>query len=166
MNNKFVVMGISGCGKSSIGSMLAEALGLQFFDSDDYHPMENVEKMRSGQPLTDEDRRPWLNTLKGLIQHQPEIVLACSALKPEYRQTLRNGNPSLKFIYLKGDFDTIWARHCRREGHYFNGAGMLKSQFDTLVEPSVDEAIVIDIDSPPEHIVELILEKLDARQES
>ncbi|WP_417877736.1 gluconokinase [Vibrio sp.] len=160
MNKKYVVMGVSGCGKSSIGDSLAKSLNIPFFDGDDYHPAENVEKMSNGIPLTDEDRKEWLLTLNALIQEQDNLVLACSALKPEYREALRAGCNELTFCYLKGDFDTIWARLKAREDHYFQGSAMLESQFSTLVEPSEQEAIYIDINQPPEKVVEDILSKV------
>ncbi|BDR16074.1 gluconokinase [Vibrio sp. STUT-A11] len=160
MNKKYVVMGVSGCGKSSIGNSLAKSLNIPFFDGDDYHPAENVEKMRNGIPLTDEDRKEWLLTLNALIQEQDNLVLACSALKPEYREALKVGCNDLTFCYLKGDFDTIWSRLKAREDHYFQGSAMLESQFSTLVEPSEQEAIYIDINQPPEKVVEDILSKV------
>ena len=160
MNKKYVVMGVSGCGKSSIGDSLAKSLNIPFFDGDDYHPAENVEKMRNGIPLTDEDRKEWLLTLNALIQEQDNLVLACSALKPEYREALKVGCNDLTFCYLKGDFDTIWSRLKAREDHYFQGSAMLESQFSTLVEPSEQEAIYIDINQPPEKVVDDILSKV------
>ncbi|MBR9883291.1 MAG: gluconate kinase, partial [Oceanospirillales bacterium] len=120
MQKKFIVMGVSGCGKSLIGSLLAKRLSLPFFDGDDYHPIENVEKMRQGMPLNDDDRYGWLQTLNQLINREEGLVVACSSLKPQYRAQLRAGN-NAQLIYLKGDIETIWARHNRREGHYFNG---------------------------------------------
>ena len=157
MNKKYVVMGVSGCGKSSIGNALAKALSIPFFDGDDYHSLENVQKMQSGIPLTDEDRKSWLESLNGLIQQQDQLVVACSALKPAYREVLRSGCNELKFLYLKGDFETIWARLKAREGHYFQGSAMLESQFDTLIEPSEQEAIHINIKQTPEQMIEEIL---------
>ncbi|WP_432698134.1 gluconokinase [Marinobacterium sp. YM272] len=165
MTKRYVVMGVSGCGKSSIGQMLAEKLGLKFFDGDDYHPPENVAKMRSGQPLNDDDRAGWLATLNKLLCDEPSAVLACSSLKPAYRQTLRQGNDAV-FIYLKGDIDTIWQRHSQREGHYFNGRGMLESQFSELIEPGADEAVQVCIDQPCEAVVEAILVALRKKAEA
>lgn len=153
-------MGVSGCGKSSIGDSLAKSLNIPFFDGDDYHPVENVEKMRNGIPLTDEDRKEWLLTLNALIQEQDNLVLACSALKPEYRDALRKGSDDLTFCYLKGDFDTIWSRLKAREDHYFQGSAMLESQFNTLIEPTEQEAIYIDIDQSPDKVVNDILSKV------
>ncbi len=160
MNKKYVLMGVSGCGKSSIGDSLAKILDIPFFDGDHYHPAENVEKMRNGIPLTDEDRKEWLLTLNTLIQKQDNLVLACSALKPEYRETLRKGCDDLTFCYLKGDFDTIWSRLKTREDHYFQGSEMLESQFDTLIEPTEQEAIHININQTPEEVVNEILFKV------
>lgn len=164
MTKKYVVMGVSGCGKSSIGRMLAETLGLAFFDGDDYHPPENVAKMRNGQPLNDDDRAGWLATLNRLLCDEPSAVLACSSLKPAYRQLLCQGNDAV-FIYLKGDIDTIWRRHCLREGHYFNGRAMLESQFSELIEPEADEAIQVCIDRSQEEVLESILGALRQRAE-
>jgi gluconokinase len=160
MNNKYVVMGVSGCGKSSIGEALANALNIPFFDGDDYHTEANIQKMQGGIPLTDEDRCSWLQTLNQLISQQDQLVLACSALKPEYRSLLRQGNDELRFLYLKGDFETIWSRHKVRQGHYFQGSAMLESQFATLVEPDEQEAIHIDIKQTPERITLDILSRL------
>jgi gluconokinase len=160
MNRKYVVMGVSGCGKSSIGAALGNALNIPFFDGDDFHPHSNVEKMQNGHPLTDDDRQSWLSTLNELLLDNDDIVLACSALKPAYRDRLRQGGVTLIFIYLKGDFDTIWSRLKRRENHYFNGAEMLLSQFDTLIEPTYEEALYINIAQKPAAIVEEIVSRL------
>lgn len=159
-SKKILVMGVSGSGKSLIGSNLANALGLQFFDGDDYHPAENVEKMRRGVPLSDDDRMGWLKTLNHLFRMEPHAVIACSALKPSYRDILRQENQELLIVYLQGDFDTIWQRHQKRADHYFNGYTMLKSQFATLVEPGPQEAIFIDISQSAEQVLDNILEKL------
>ncbi len=160
MNHKYVVMGVSGCGKSSIGAALGKALGIPFFDGDDFHSQENVQKMQSGQPLTDTDRQSWLTTLNQLLREKDSLVVACSALKPEYRDKLREGKTDLHFIYLKGDFDTIWSRHQKREGHYFNGSSMLESQFNTLIEPDEQEALYVDIRQSPQQIIDYILAHL------
>lgn len=156
-SKKILVMGVSGCGKSLIGSRIAKALDLQFFDGDDFHPETNVEKMRQGIPLTDEDRQGWLETLNQQFISQPSAVIACSALKPQYRDTLRKNNEELVIVYLQGSFDTIWNRHKNRENHYFNGEQMLKSQFEALVEPQEDEALFVDIAQDVEQVVESAL---------
>jgi len=145
---KILVMGVSGCGKSLIGREIAQALQLPFFDGDDYHPVTNVEKMRQGIPLNDDDRSGWLDTLNRIYCENDSAVIACSALKPEYRERLQANNQELLIVYLKGDFDTIWSRHQQRANHYFNGERMLRSQFDALVEPTPDEAFHIDIAYP------------------
>lgn len=145
MIKKIIVMGVSGCGKSSMGQKIAGHYDYPFFDGDDYHSEANVEKMRQGIPLTDDDRLGWLQTLNSILKDNESAVVACSSLKPSYRDILRDGIEDLAIVYLKGDFDTIWQRHQKRAGHYFNGQSMLESQFATLVEP-VDEADVIAID--------------------
>lgn len=156
MAKKILVLGVSGSGKSLIGSLLAKQLGYPFFDGDDFHSPESVEKMRCGQPLTDEDRKDWLLRLNRLIHEEPQLVVACSALKPEYRDTLRQGNETLRLVYLKGSFDTIWQRHQQRDNHYFRGKDMLESQFETLVEPENNEALVVDIATDPDTILQAI----------
>ncbi len=161
---KVIVMGVSGCGKSLIGTRLAERLEVPFFDADDFHSQANVAKMASGVPLTDADRSGWLDDLAELVRvEQKGLVLACSALKRAYRDRLRAGNPSLQFVYLRGDMDTIWSRHSSREDHYFNGRTMLESQFRTLQEPEPDEgAITVDVSELPDRIVERCLSALGA----
>lgn len=158
---KILVMGVSGCGKSAVGNKIADTLGLKFFDGDDYHPPHNVEKMRQGIPLTDEDRYGWLQTLNRLFIEQESAVIACSALKPEYRDILRANNPDLTILYLKGDYDTIWSRLKQRSDHYFQGENMLKSQFATLVEPLADEAIFIDISMSLEDVLATALSAIN-----
>ncbi len=160
MVNKIVVLGVSGSGKSTIGQMLADFLHYPFFDGDNFHPVNNVEKMRRGVPLSDHDRQEWLITLNQIIQENSHSVVACSALKPEYRDRLKQGNPDVVFVYLKGSYDTIWQRHKSRLDHYFNGEEMLKSQFSTLIEPLQDEAISIDIQQSEETVLQNILLKL------
>ena len=145
MTKRIVVLGVSGSWKSLIGKNIADKLGYPFFDGDDFHSQANVDKMRQGTPLTDDDRKDWLATLNALLINNSAAVIACSGLKPEYRAMLRNGLDNVTMIYLKGDIDTIWQRHQKRNGHYFNGREMLESQFATLIEPTEDEAFVIDI---------------------
>jgi gluconokinase len=148
-----LVMGVSGSGKTTIGSQLAESLHWQFHDADDFHPAANIEKMRRNIPLTDADRQPWLMALQQAIeewlQAQTNAVLACSALKVEYRQRLCL-SPLVKLVYLKGSFELIQQRLQQRQGHYMK-ADLLQSQFDTLEEP--EAAIQVDIDQPPSAIV-------------
>lgn len=158
---RFVVMGVSGCGKSLIGARLAESLGLPFFDGDDFHPPENVDKMRRGIPLNDADRQDWLAALNRLLVPapgcgagllQPEAAVPGTAARRQRRGV----------IYLKGDFDTIWRRHCQRQGHYFNGRTMLESQFRELVEPSPEEAVHVPVDQPPEAVLRQVLAAIGA----
>ena len=158
----FYVMGVSGAGKTLIGKLLAEELGLPFVDADDHHPAANIDKMRQGIPLNDLDRIPWLNELNRLARdHYPQgCVMACSALKEDYRRRLIKSIASRAvWIYLKGSYETIFERMHHREGH-FMGAHMLQSQFDTLEEP--DEAIIVAIDDQPEEIIANIKAELGA----
>lgn len=156
----FIVMGVSGCGKTTVGKLLAERLGWDFYDADDFHPPENIAKMAAGIPLNDDDRAPWLSNLHDLISSSLHTgksgVLACSALKERYRQTLLAGNPDTKIIYLKGSFELILARMKARTGHYMKSA-MLESQFAALEEPI--DALKMDITLSADEIVDLILKK-------
>ena len=145
-----VVMGVTGVGKSTIGTLLAEALGGRFIDADDYHPPLNVEKMRAGIPLDDNDRAPWLAALNTLLRdaekHGETSVLACSALKHQYRQVLADGIAAFKVVHLHGTRATIAERLGARHGHYMNPA-LLDSQLATLEAPA--DAIVLDIAESP-----------------
>lgn len=152
-----VVMGVCGCGKSTIGQMLASELGWQFFDADKFHPVENKEKMRSGIPLNDDDRLPWLLNLANLIDTNlgdgKSIVLACSALKQKYRDILNKGNHDLRVVLLDGSKELITERLKVRSHEYMNPT-LLQSQFDTLERPK--GALCVDITPPPEDIVTTI----------
>jgi gluconokinase len=154
-----IVMGVAGSGKSTIGQRLAERLGWPFFDGDDFHPARNVEKMRQGQPLTDEDRADWLSVLAALSNEQvrqgQSAVIACSALKQAYRDRLRT--EAVRFVYLRGSADLIATRLRQRRGHYMP-VSLLASQFATLEEPQ--DALTVDIDQPPEQIVASIITAL------
>jgi len=156
-----VIMGVSGCGKSTIGRLLAEELRWSFYEGDDFHPPENVMKMRKGIALSDADRRPWLEKLQEQIleakRRGESAVLACSALKTSYRDLLREADGGIVIVYLKGDYDLIWRRLKERQGHYMP-AELLKSQFGELEEP--ERAIKIEIRQRPEVIVEEIKEAL------
>jgi len=154
-------MGVSGSGKSTIAEGIAEKLGWQYFDADDYHPKENIDKMASGNPLNDADRLPWLQSLHNLIseniKESKPCTLACSALKESYRDILKQDG--LAIAYLQGDFDTIWQRMQEREGHYMK-AEMLQSQFDALEEPSEDSAFIVSLQHTPEQLVDKITKHL------
>jgi gluconokinase len=156
-----VVMGVSGCGKSTVGKRLAKRLHCPFYDGDDFHPQENVAKMASGHPLDDADRAPWLDRLRDLIHDHllrgESAVVACSALKRRYRDRLRAGNADLRFVHLQGDFDLIWDRMRARPGHYMK-ANMLQSQFDALEAPDDDEALTVSIEEDADRIVDRIIE--------
>lgn len=153
-----IFMGVSGCGKTTIGKKTAAILGVPFYEGDDYHPEENVEKMSQGIPLTDEDRDGWLDTLSKLISEKLDAgesgVLSCSALKKKYRQKLRVDPERVCFIYLKGSYDLIWSRMQVRTGHYMP-ADLLKSQFDDLEEP--ENGFIVDIDQPPNDVLDDVL---------
>ena len=156
--NGFIIMGVSGCGKSTIARLLAEKLGWDFLDADDFHSPENISKMKSGIPLNDSDRAPWLASLNkallSTLKAGRHPVLACSALKESYRATLCRGTNGLQFIYLKGEYDLIWSRISQRKGHYMKPE-MLQSQFETLEEPV--DTLALDISLTPEEIVEKII---------
>jgi len=150
-----IVMGVSGCGKSTIGKALAVELGWKFYDADDFHPQANVEKMGRGVPLNDDDRAPWLESLRRMIQDSFQRgesgVLACSALKQKYRDVLAV-NSSVRFVYLRGDYETILKRMQARQ--HFMLPKMLKSQLDALEEPK--EAIVVNVEKSVEEIIEVV----------
>lgn len=156
-----VLMGVTGCGKTTVGKILANDLGWQFYDADDFHPEENVEKMRAGIPLNDTDREPWLRALGDLINNAHEnennLILACSALKHNYRKMLRVDLAPVQFVYLKGTPELIKERLEARRGHYMNPA-LLQSQFSTLEEPK--DALYMDIAPDPSNIAERIKSEL------
>jgi carbohydrate kinase (thermoresistant glucokinase family) len=155
-----VIMGVSGCGKSTTGKLLSDALKVPFFDADDFHPPENVLKMRNQEPLTDEDRSPWLQALQKLIDMQiadKGIILACSALKAQYRNVLTT-NHVLTFCYLKITAEEATSRLQQRSNH-FMPAALVQSQFEALEEPST--AIIIDGRKAPIEIVSEILKELN-----
>ena len=161
-----IVFGVSGAGKTTIGKLLAEQFGWRFYEADDFHPSANIEKMRSGHPLTDKDRRPWLNLLREQITRslaaKENAVLACSALKRAYRERLRVSD-DVKFVFLRGNYALIERQLRRRRGHFMNPA-LLQSQFADLEEPEPDEdAITIELGRSPEELVEQIKAKLNLR---
>ena len=155
-----IVMGVSGCGKSTVGKMLAEMMGVEFLEGDSFHPKDNISRMAAGVPLTDTDRSPWLKKLGEMIserqqQNQP-FVLTCSALKKSYRQKLANGSGELIFVYLKGSRTEIYKRMAEREDH-FMALSLADSQFDALEEPDQDEnSITVSINNPVQQVVDQI----------
>lgn len=156
----FYVMGVSGSGKSTIGILLSEKLGIPFFDGDDFHPPANVQKMAGGEPLNDDDRMGWLQRLNELaIEHRTKgAVIACSALKQSYRDLLARAlEKEVNWIFLEGSYREILQRLKGRKNH-FMPKELLQSQFDTLELPQ--EAIVVSITKSPEEILEEILQKL------
>ncbi len=158
-----VVMGVAGCGKSTVGPMIAEALGGAFAEGDQFHPPANVAKMSSGQPLDDSDRMPWLAAMAEAIRgwrRQPQpTVLACSALRQRYREILADGSDEVRFVYLRGTQDVIADRMARRRNH-FMPPSLLTSQFATLEEPA--DAIVVDVGGEPSAIAAAALARLRA----
>jgi gluconokinase len=159
-----IVMGVSGSGKSTIAGRLAERLHWTCEDGDRFHPKSNVEKMSAGHPLTDEDRRPWLQAIADEIDHVchggKQAVFACSALKRSYRDILVHGRDDVRIIYLKGSFELIAERLAQRKGHFMPPA-LLESQFKTLEPPGAGEGpIIADIAPPVEEIVDHIVAQL------
>jgi gluconokinase len=155
-----VLMGVSGAGKTTVGQLLASELEWDFADGDDYHSPPNVEKMRSGIPLTDADRAPWLETLRTVIANRiatgKNTVLACSALKQTYRQVLQVG-PEVSIVYLKGSPQVLQQRLRERRGHFMT-EGMLASQLAALEAPA--DAVAVDADRSPAEIVTAIRARL------
>lgn len=155
-----IVMGVSGSGKTTIARLLAERLGWQFAEADEFHSAANVAKMRSGTPLTDEDRWPWLASIAEFIDQVrasgKHAVVTCSALKRRYRDVLVGARPDVALVHLQGDYDTIASRRAASPHHYMP-VSLLKSQFDALEPPGADERpIVIDNRATPEEIVSAI----------
>jgi gluconokinase len=158
MPQGFLIMGVSGSGKTALGKSLARRLGWDFFDADDFHPPENIAKMTAGIPLDDSDRMPWLAALHELLSSTLKAdrhsVLACSALKEKYRAQLLEGITGIVIIHLKGSYDLTWSRMSAREGHYMKPE-MLQSQFDALEEPG--GALTLDISMPLGEMVARII---------
>jgi gluconokinase len=156
-----IVMGVSGCGKSTVAALLAGRLGWEFTEGDALHPAENVEKMRQGVALTDTDRAPWLQEIALTIRTwrasgSPGII-ACSSLRRRYREIILDGALDIRFVYLRGGFSLIEQRLATRQGHYMP-ASLLESQFATLEEPAPDEpAITLETGAPASDLVSQVL---------
>jgi carbohydrate kinase (thermoresistant glucokinase family) len=156
------ITGVSGSGKTTIGRLLGQALGIPFADGDDFHPSANIAKMQAGIPLQDEDRWPWLDAIRSYAAKavlESSAVIACSALKETYRQKLAAGLPtgSVFWAHLQGDFATLHPRLAARQGH-FMPPGLLESQFEAYEPPR--EGLLLDVGKPAEEVVEEILKAL------
>jgi gluconokinase len=159
-----IIFGVSGAGKTTVGKLLARELGWSFIEADDFHPVANIEKMRSGHALTDKDRWPWLEQLRLQIERSlstgESSVLACSALKRAYRDRL-GVSDEIKFVFLRGDYALVEKQLRGRPGHFMNAA-LLQSQFDDLEEPQPHENVLtIELGRTPQEIVEEIKTKLN-----
>ena len=153
-----VLMGVSGSGKTTIGELLAQRLGWPYLDADDFHPPANVEKMRSGNPLTDADRWPWLDRMNGMLRERAvagqSVVLGCSALRQVYRDRLGSGLADVRWVHLQGSYELIQARLQGRQ-HRYMPASLLQSQFTTLETPQ--DALAVDIGGTPDQIIGRII---------
>lgn len=159
-------MGVSGCGKSTLGQALAQRLAVPFIEGDELHPPRNVQLMASGTPLTDEDRREWLQAIASkLAAAEPTgAVVACSALKRSYRELLRASAPDLRLVHLSGAENVLAQRMRERTGHYMPPS-LLRSQLDTLQPPAADEhAVVLNIESPREQMLAAICRQWDIHE--
>lgn len=161
-----IVMGVSGSGKSSVGAKVAQCIGAKFIDGDDLHPRANIQKMASGNPLDDNDRIPWLERIRDAaysLEHKNEVgVIVCSALKRQYRDLIRDGNSSVRFLFLDGEFSLILERMKGRQGHFMKEA-MLQSQFDALERPQGETGVIcINIEGSFDQVVERAVHALEA----
>ena len=160
MSLRLVIMGVAGCGKSTVGAALSEQLDIPYRDGDDLHSAEAVEKMRAGIPLNDEDRWPWLDRIAEALRNKAPLIIGCSALRRVYRDRIRAGaGGEVTFVHLAGDRDLIASRMATRAGHYMP-LSLLDSQFATLERPGPDEAIDVSIDQPMASIVGEVLSNL------
>lgn len=153
---RVVVMGVSGCGKSTVGRLLADMQGLHYVEGDELHPPENVARMAAGIALTDADRHGWLQAVADQLANPTSraggVVVSCSALKRSYRDRLRAAAPGLRFVHLHGPQDLLTQRLAQRRGHYMPPS-LLQSQLDTLEPPAPDEqALVLSIEHPPQDL--------------
>jgi gluconokinase len=158
---KVVVMGVAGCGKSSVAKRCARALGWSMVEGDRFHSPQSTEKMRHGVPLTDADRQGWLERLRELLRTHPDgLFLACSALRRSYRDVLRESDPALRFVFLDIDAATARQRVAARRGHIFPDS-LVASQFDTLERPDAEPGVLtVDGTQPPSQLVDAIVQWL------
>lgn len=163
MRKHVVVMGVSSCGKSTVGELLAQRTGLPFRDGDDMHPAANIEKMASGQALNDLDRQPWLESIgRFLAEHENGAIVGCSALKHSYREIIRAAAPDTVFVHLHGSYELLKERMSQRVGH-FMPVSLLDSQFETLEDLRPEEAgLVLDVSAAPEDLASAAAEYLRA----
>ena len=161
---KLVLMGVSGCGKSSVGEALSGLLGMPYVDGDGLHPSQNVAKMAAGVPLEDEDRWPWLDLVAGVLRDQAPGIVGCSALKRRYRDRIRAGaGGGVVFAHLSGSRDLIWSRMAARQGHYMP-VSLLDSQFAALEAPEGEaDAFAVSIDQATEEIAAEIAAEIARR---
>lgn len=156
-----VLMGVTGSGKTTIGRMLAKGLEWEFHDADDLHPPQNIQKMRRGEPLTEADRLPWLDSVATLMRQVDRsgrsAVFACSALRESYRRRLAASSPAVRFVFLHAPLDTIASRLEQRAGHFMH-PGLVPRQFAALEPP--DKAVWVDASAPPEAVVAEVQERL------
>ena len=157
MSPHYIVMGVAGCGKTTIGSKLARSLGVLFLDADDFHPEANLKKMSSGIPLDDSDRIPWLESLREELRSNRGCVLACSALKQKYRSMLEDADRNTVFIMLDISKETARRRVLSRANHFMPET-LIDSQFDSLERPT--DALVIDAEGPVNSVLDVLLRKI------
>jgi gluconokinase len=154
-----VIMGVTASGKTTIGTRASKRFGWPFYDADEFHPPENIAKMSRGEPLTDADREPWLKALHDKMAEEERAgrsaIFACSALKARYREVLREGLSTVRFVFLKGDPEVLQARLDHRKGHFMPRT-MLPSQMAALEEPEPGEALELDAATPPHELVDAI----------
>ncbi len=163
MTWRIVIMGVAGCGKSSVGEGLAGRLGVAYRDGDDLHSALNVEKMRAGLPLTDDDRWPWLDSVAATLREKAPIILGCSALKRVYRDRIRHGSGGpVTFVHLAGSRELIATRMVQRRGHYMP-LSLLDSQFAALEPPDPEEGVTVDIAPPAPEVINAVIAALDKR---
>jgi len=160
-----VIMGVTASGKTTIGTRASKRFGWPFYDADEFHPPANIAKMSRGEPLTDEDREPWLQALHDKMAEEERAghsaIFACSALKARYRQVLRDGLKKVWFVFLKGDPDVLQARLDHRKGHFMPRT-MLPSQIAALEEPEPGDALILDAAKPPNDLVDEIADYIDS----